>query len=191
MRLALGYAGLVEHIIFVEPPWSPQCADMHNRTAVLKLARDQEGKSSQRRLGSTSLSSRHVAVADEDGTALHVLHGFFEHDQVRHCRSRVSLVRSSPSKILKPWPTTRCGQSASPSSREPIPCSPRVCRLVDAEAVVPSLMPTDADLILDVDLDFFSTTSPGALSLVDNIPDPDDLAAIYRLAYASYLAITR
>ena len=35
--LALGLLGAVEHVVFVEPPWSRQCVDLHNRTTSLRL----------------------------------------------------------------------------------------------------------------------------------------------------------
>ena len=34
---ALGLLGAVEHVIFVEPPWSRQCVSLHNRTKALRL----------------------------------------------------------------------------------------------------------------------------------------------------------
>ena len=34
---ALGLLEAVEHVIFVEPPWSRQCVSLHNRTKALRL----------------------------------------------------------------------------------------------------------------------------------------------------------
>lgn len=134
--LALGYAGTVGAIIFVEPPWSLQCGELHGRTLNLTVGRDAGGAG---------------RVYVEGGYALD---GFFDDGQV---------------------------VDAAAELRDAASVAFTVIPFASAAATLPALLGA-ADVILDVDLDAFATTSPGALTLRNALPPPA-LRRLYRLAH--------
>jgi len=58
-----------------------------------------------------------------------------------------------------------------------------VVALSDAPHMISKLVGDKADVILDVDLDAYATTSPGALALRSAGLDPDTIRRLYRLAH--------
>ena len=136
--LALAWKGAVEHVVFVEPPWSVQCVKLHNVTMELRVGLDEPGGAAR------------VAVAGDAS----LMDGFFD-----------------------------AGQKVEDHGDLHLPQALRytVVALEDAAAVLPGLVGA-RDVVLDVDLDAFGTTSPGALTLRTAIPIPD-LRRLYRLAH--------
>ena len=135
---ALGLLEAVEHVIFVEPPWSRQCVALHNRTKAL-------------RLGFIEGAPR----VSYDATPLEqrALGGFFDDHQVVDDLAESVTVRFS------------------------------VVALSDAPHMISKLVGDKADVILDVDLDAYGTTSPGALALRSAGLDPVTIRRLYRLAH--------
>ena len=135
---ALGLLYAVEHVIFVEPPWSRQCNALHNRTVSLHL-------------GFVDGAPRvaYAATADEQ----RVLGGFFDDFQIVDSLETAVTVRFS------------------------------VVALHDAPHLISQLVGKTVDVILDVDLDAFATTSPGALALRSVGLDAAAMRRLYRLAH--------
>ena len=123
--------------MFVGPPWSRQCVDLHNRTKSL-------------RLGFVDGAPRvaYEATPSEE----RALGPFFEdHQVVDELDEAVTVLFS-------------------------------VVALSDAPHMISKLV-GDADVILDVDLDVYATTSPGALALRSAGLDAGTIRRLYRLAH--------
>ena len=144
--LALAWKGVVEHVVFVEPPWSTQCGHLHNVTVVLQIGLAVDGGAPR--------------VAFDDGIgdgAAAMTRLFLDADQVVESASSLYDVAAARFSVVA---------------------------LEDAARVVPAMVAeNNGGLVLDVDLDAFGTTSPGALTLRAAIPDVRDLRRLYRLAH--------
>lgn len=135
---ALGLLGAVEHVIFVEPPWSRQCNTLHNKTTALRLG-----------FVDGIPKVAYTATADEQ----RALGGFFDDHQIVEEVEDAITVRFS------------------------------VVALSDAPHLISQLVGPTADVILDVDLDAYATTSPGALALRSAGLDAATVRRLYRLAH--------
>ena len=143
------HLGLVEHIIFVEPPWARQCRELHHATATLQVG-EVDGA-----LKVVVIDSGHNQSQPE------LLEGFWE----EHDEPEGGIVQAD-----------RAMERASRARFT-------VVGLETAAVTLPRLIPPGTPLILDIDLDGFSTESPGAIALRDVIPDVKDLMRLYHLAY--------
>ena len=135
---ALGLLGAVEHVIFVEPPWSRQCVSLHNRTKALRLG---------------FIEGAPRVSYDATPAEQRALGGFFDDHQVVDDLDESVTVRFS------------------------------VVALSDAPHMISKLVGDKADVILDMDLDAYGTTSPGALALRSAGLDPVTIRRLYRLAH--------
>ncbi len=135
---ALGLLEAVEHVIFVEPPWSRQCVSLHNRTKALRLG---------------FIEGAPRVSYDATPAEQRALGGFFDDHQVVDDLDESVTVRFS------------------------------VVALSDAPSMISKLVGDKADVILDVDLDAYGTTSPGALALRSAGLDPVTIRRLYRLAH--------
>mmetsp|Transcript_2946 Transcript_2946/g.7106 ORF Transcript_2946/g.7106 Transcript_2946/m.7106 type:complete len:590 (+) Transcript_2946:155-1924(+) len=135
---ALGLLEAVEHVIFVEPPWSRQCVSLHNRTKALRLG---------------FIEGAPRVSYDATPSEQRALGGFFDDHQVVDDLAESVTVRFS------------------------------VVALSDAPHMISKLVGDSSDVILDVDLDAYATTSPGALALRSAGLDPGTIRRLYRLAH--------
>ncbi len=167
----LGHMGIVEHIIFIEPPWAILLEHAHYTTVDISMGvvPGEEGvvyASIRNSLSSTfpdqdlseySIMSLRGMMSDPFGGVEVV-----EHEELlRHC-----LEESDECTIRTIRFTSLSYQGAAESIKI----------ILDQEP--------DRDIILDIDLDGFSTTSPGALSLFHStIPDYGVLTRIFHTAH--------
>lgn len=147
--LLLGYMGIVEHMVFVEPPWSVLLQEAHYTTVDISIgvvpgrygsvyASIQSSRSSTFERGSVTnaaLEAIEATLDDEFEPVEIVAH----QELLNHCG------RTNGCKIRNGRFTTLPYEGATHS----------IQRIIAAE-------PSDKDIILGVDLDGFSTTSPGA-----------------------------
>mmetsp|Transcript_16777 Transcript_16777/g.41925 ORF Transcript_16777/g.41925 Transcript_16777/m.41925 type:complete len:711 (-) Transcript_16777:2614-4746(-) len=166
--LFLGYMGIVEHIIFVEPPWALLLRNARFATVDISMGviPDKEGAvyASIRESPKTTFPDQEISE-----------YGFWDlRDMMGDPDQRAEVV--SHEELLE-----HCGKSDD--------CTLRTVRFTTlpyqgaAEAIktiLDSEHDKDRDVILDIDLDGFSTTSPGALSLFHSvIPDYEILGRIF------------
>jgi len=135
--LALGLLDALDHVIFVEMPWSRQCVDLHNRTKSLRLGF----------VDGVPRVAYEATVSEQ-----RALRGIFEGHQIVDELETVKTLKFS------------------------------VIALSDAPRMISKLV-GDTDVILDVDLDVYATTSPGALALRSAGLDSATIRRLYRLAH--------
>lgn len=169
--LLLGYMGIVDHIIFVEPPWSLLLHYAHYTTVDISIG-VVPGKAtygsirnspstifSKEELSEDAMSDLAGMMSDDDEPVEIVPH----EELLQHCPTH-----SDHCKLRTVQFTTLPYHGA-------------------AEAIQKMLETTenrDRDVVLDVDLDGFSTTSPGAQALFETtIPDFRVLTRIYHTVH--------
>lgn len=168
--LLLGYMGIVEHIVFVEPPWSVLLRDAHYTTVDISMGviPGENGAAYASIRNSDSSTFDSALVTDE---ALRAIAASMDDDS-----EPVEIIAHS--ELLD-----RCDNSA---------CQLRTVRFTTLpyEGVTHSMQrilsaePSNKDIVLDIDLDGFATTSPGGLSLQQTvIPDPEVLTGIFHTVH--------
>jgi len=146
--IGLAIYGVLDHIIFVEPPWSRQLNSRHNLTAVLVLGI------------STESGVPMISFEDEDNAG--ELLGMFGQNRVLPVSELLEISGGKVSRVKF-----------------------SVVALEDAEVAVPDLL-EDIDrsnVILDIDLDAFATTSPGALAMTKQTLRIETLRTLYATLY--------
>ena len=171
--LLLGYMGIVDHIIFVEPPWAPILKAAVDTTVDLSMG-IVPGVAAYASIRNTLSSDGSLFQLDSD--AMNNLEGMIG--------GPPEPVHIVPHEEL----LQRCNDSDS--------CHLRTVKFTTlayegaAETIHTILEATenrDRDIVLDIDLDGFSTTSPGALSLVQTtIPDYEVLTRIFHTIHGEF-----
>ena len=169
--LLLGYMGIVGHIIFVEPPWSQLFHHAHYTTAditmgvvpgVAAYASVRNSRStifSKEELSENALTALSAMMGDEDEPV-----EIIPHDELlRHC----------------PEESEHCQLRTVQFTTLPYFGAAEIIR-----KILDTAENRDRDIVLDVDLDGFSTTSPGAQALFETtIPDHRTLTRIYHTVH--------
>lgn len=78
--LGLAYKGTVEHVLFVEPPWSVQCRGMHGQTALITVGVDGDG----------------VARVLVDGA---IVDGFFDEGQIAKKKEAIHITNKKQMRL--------------------------------------------------------------------------------------------
>ena len=173
--LLLGVMGIVEHIIFIEPPWSFLLKDAHHITvdisigvvpadhnneggAIYASIRDSD-RSPQQEVTEKGLLQLEEAMEYQNEPIEIVTHA----ELLEHCGDGdICNIRTIHFTTL-PYEGV----------------SNAITALLDADD-----NEEERDIILDVDLDGFATTSPGAIALLQTaIPDYDVLTRIYHTVH--------
>ena len=169
--LLLGYMGIVEHVVFVEPPWSHLLKGAHYTTVdiCMGVVPGKEGIS-------------YVSVRNSQSTIFP--HQVLTEDAIGDLESMMD----DPNEFIKIVPHADLLHYCFPDD-----CILRTVQFTTlpyqgaAEAIHTILNlkeNKDRDIVLDIDLDGFSTTSPGALSLFHStIPDYGVLTRIFHTVH--------
>eukprot|EP00978_Attheya_sp_CCMP212_P013508 scaffold33937_cov66-Attheya_sp.AAC.1 len=168
--LLLGYMGIVEHIIFVEPPWSLLMKNVHFSTAHISIGvsldTEEEEEEPAQKIPPTNeegyprmFASIRSPLEEEDASLYRTMMDegvVLDHkDLVKRC-GKIRTVRFT----VIPY----AGATQT------------LTDLLDKED-------PEKDIILDVDLDGFGTTSPGAMAMHEAIPSYEDLMRIYHTVH--------
>lgn len=177
--LLLGYMGIVEHIIFVEPPWSPLMEEVHSITVDISIGVSLEDDEEDPNREDDSLTNEegyplmyasiHSPLLDDPAPRKEAL----EEAIGRFSSMMDTEVVLDHEDLMK-----RCGKIRTIRFTV-LPyegAAHTLINLLDKEGM-------EKDIILDVDLDGFGTTSPGAMAMHDAIPSYEDLMRVYHTAH--------
>jgi hypothetical protein len=183
--LLLGYMGIVDHIIFVEPPWSFLINHAHHTTVDISIG-VVPGEAAYASIRN-SPSSIHFSSTTTDNTKTNTNNHLSE--------DAMSDLEAMMDDDFEPVKIVPHDELLNHCPRESDNCNLRTVKFTTlpyqgaAEAIQKLLEATenkDRDIVLDVDLDGFSTTSPGALSLLQTtIPDYRVLTRIFHTVHGS------